>query len=278
MTAFADQAAVAIEHARLFQQTRTQLEALTAANRRLEELDRLRQEYLRNVSHEFRTPLTVIRGYAEYLGGAEEPDASAVRDATRIIVESCDRLIDMVETLIHVSRVEQGRAAETLNVRDLDLRQVAQGSVEILRNQLEKKRIALKFEFPSDTLGVQGDGELLQQVVRKLVDNAAKYSRAGGPVVVRGRAGDDCVLLEVEDRGIGIPPEHVPRIFEKFYMVDGGLTRRTGGSGVGLYLVREILRLHGGSVEVRSQPGEGSLFCVRLPRVFKGAAHRPAAV
>jgi signal transduction histidine kinase len=102
------------------------------------------------------------------------------------------------------------------------------------------------------------------------VENAVKYSPPGQGVHVRGRADGDGLLLEVQDSGIGIPPEHVPRIFEKFYMVDGGITRRAGGTGVGLYLVREIVRLHGGRLDVASRPGQGSLFSVRLPR------HQPA--
>jgi two-component system phosphate regulon sensor histidine kinase PhoR len=103
-------------------------------------------------------------------------------------------------------------------------------------------------------------------VVRKLVDNAVKYSRSGGRVEVRARLEEGNVLLEVEDVGIGIPAEHLDRIFEKFYTVDGGLDRRAGGAGVGLYLVREIVRLHEGTVRVESRPGHGSLFAVRLPR------------
>src|SRR6185369_8239111 len=107
---------------------------------------------------------------------------------------------------------------------------------------------------------------LLQQVVRKLVDNAVRYNRAGGRASVRGRLLETELLLEFEDAGIGIAAEHLPRIFEKFYTVDGGLDRRAGGAGVGLYLVREIVRLHGGRVDVESRPGQGSLFSVRLPR------------
>jgi signal transduction histidine kinase len=112
---------------------------------------------------------------------------------------------------------------------------------------------------------VQGDPVLLDHLVRKLVDNALKYSDAGGKVVVRGWTEGPFGALDVEDGGVGIPAEHIPRIFDKFYMVDGGLTRRRRGAGVGLYLAREIVRLHHGTIEVDSRLGVGSVFRVRLP-------------
>jgi PAS domain S-box-containing protein len=270
MAAFADLTAVAIDHSRLFHETRHHLSELQAANKRLEELDRLRQEYLRNVSHEFRTPLTVIRGYAEYLAGAGEPGSAGIGPIMSVIVESCDRLIDMVDTLIEVSRVEHGMAGATLRVRPLDLRAVAASALETQRASAQRREIELVTEL-DEPLAVEGDADLLVQVVRKLVDNALKYSGPRSRVVVRGTADAEGARLEVEDEGIGMAAEHLPRIFDKFYMVDGGLTRRVGGTGVGLYLVREIVKLHGGAVAVRSEPGRGSLFSVRLPRSFAGA-------
>jgi two-component system phosphate regulon sensor histidine kinase PhoR len=274
MSAFADQAAVAIDNARLLDQGRQHLERVVEANRQLEELDRLRREYLRNVSHEFRTPLTVIRGYAEFLENAKA-DARTVSDVMRVIVESCDRVIDLVDTLIEVSRVEQEDAARTLQLQELDLKELAEASLEPLRQTADRKSVCLDLDFPVERrLLVNGDRGLLGHLVRKLVDNAVKYSPAGARVLVRGGRDGDDLTLEVEDFGIGIPAEHVPRIFEKFYMVDGGITRRAGGSGVGLYLVREIVRLHHGHVDVESRPGHGSVFRIRLPRHTFGEAAR----
>jgi signal transduction histidine kinase len=189
----------------------------------------------------------------------------------RILVESCDRVIDLVDTLIEVSRVEQGTPRETLHLQSLDVRDLALTSLEPLRPVAEKKGITVDLDVPEEGLTVTGDGGLLLQVVRKLVDNAVKYSPRGSRVTVRARGEADTLALDVEDSGIGIAPEHLPRIFEKFYTVDGGLARRVGGTGVGLYLVREILRLHNGTVEVRSQPGRGSVFSVRLPRDLRAA-------
>jgi PAS domain S-box-containing protein len=276
MGAFADQAAVAIENARLFEDARSHLAGVVEANRRLEDLDRLRQGYLRNVSHEFRTPLTVIKGYAEFLMETGSPGPEGLRDVMRILVESCDRVIDLVDTLLEVSRVEQEEAERILEVQTLDLRELAAASLDPVRPAAERKGVSLDLEFSGDSMELEGDRGLLRQVVRKLVDNAVKYSPPGARVAVRGRARGEELALEVEDRGIGIAEEHLPRIFEKFYMVDGGVTRRLGGTGVGLYLVREIVRLHHGEVDVQSLPGQGSVFSVRLPRRIKPAPSRAA--
>jgi len=276
MAAFADQAAVAIENARLFEEARLHLATTEQANARLEELDRLRRQYLRNMSHEFRTPLTVIKGYVEYLLGSGAPDPRGLREVLTVMGESTDRVIDLVDTLIEVSRVEQGTPQETLQVQSVDIRDLAVSSLEPLRAVAEKKDIAIDLDFPSEGLTMKGDGGLLLQVMRKLVDNAVKYSPNGSRVVIRGRGEDDALSLEVEDFGIGIPLEHLPRIFEKFYTVDGSMTRRVGGTGVGLYLVREIVRLHNGSVEVTSRPGQGSVFSVRLPRDFQATGSQTA--
>ena len=265
MAAFADQAAVAIDNARLLEDARAHLTSVVDANRRLEELDRLRRDYLRNVSHEFRSPLTIIKGYAESLMETGPP-AEGLREAMRVIAEGCDRVIDLVDTLIEVSRVEQDGAEETLLLQRLDLREVAEASLDGLRASADRKGVAVSLEFPDDGLSLEADRGLLHQLVRKLVDNAVKYSARGQRVLVRGRADGDVLTLEVEDRGIGIGADHVGRIFEKFYMVDGSTTRRAGGTGVGLYLVREIVRLHHGTVAVESRPGQGSTFRVRLPR------------
>jgi PAS domain S-box-containing protein len=275
MTLLADQAAVAIENARLYDQARTSLAQVTEANEQLEQLDELRQQYLRNVSHEFRTPLTVIKGYTEYLMQTGMPDARSFSEILRILVESSDRLIDMVDTLLEVSRVEQGTPGETLRLQPVEMRDLIVGSIADLRTAAERRQIELALSLPESSLLIQGDLGLLQQVVRKLVDNAVKYSQNGGRVEIRARVEAAYFVLEVEDLGIGIPPEHLPRIFEKFYTVDAGLARRAGGAGVGLYLVREIVRLHNGTVAVDSRPGKGSRFSVRLPREPLGSRSEP---
>lgn len=263
--------AVLAEHEAVRREQADALARLRESELQLAELDRMRREYLRNVSHEFRTPLTVIKGYSEFLVDAPAAASPAVKDVMRVVVDSCDRVIDMVDTLIDVSRIEQENGGRALELATLDLKEVTAAAVESLRPAAERKNVALQLELRGP-LRLTGDRGLLQQAVRKLVDNAVKYSAPGGRVVLRGREEGQAVALEVEDSGIGIAAEHVSRIFEKFYMVDGGVSRRAGGTGVGLYLVREIVRLHDGTVEVHSRPGQGTRFSVRLPRASGAAA------
>jgi signal transduction histidine kinase len=250
---------------RMENEAREHLGREKGAYQRLEDLDRLRTQYLNNVSHEFRTPLTVIRGYGEHLMNEGPPVDGSLPEVMRVIVESCDQIIDMVDTLIEVSRIEQ-EGESTLEVRLLNLHDLVESSVDPLRLRAAKKGVELTVDFPGEALRVSGDASLLDHLVRKLVDNAVKYSPPGGRVVVRGRSEAEAGTIEVEDAGIGISAEHIPHIFDKFYMVDGGLTRHRRGAGVGLYMAREIVRLHKGEIEVRSRPGEGTVFSVRLPR------------
>jgi two-component system, OmpR family, phosphate regulon sensor histidine kinase PhoR len=230
-----------------------------------EELDLLRREYLRNVSHEFRTPLTVIRGYAEYLLGAEDLDGERLREVAAVLLESTDRVIDLVDTLIDVGRLEQAAARDSLPMESVDLAQLARSAAGAIRVAAEKKQLDLELVLPDRPLWVRGDGSLLLQMLRKLLDNAIKYSGPSSRVTVRGRCGAGWQVLEVEDRGVGISREHLSRIFDKFYMVDGSLARQARGTGVGLYLVREIARMHQGMVDVTSEVGAGSCFTVSLP-------------
>jgi len=230
-----------------------------------EELDLLRREYLRNVSHEFRTPLTVIRGYAEYLLGAEDLDEGRLREVAAVLLESTDRVIDLVDTLIDVGRLEQAVARDSVPMESVDLAQLARSAIGSVRAAAEKKQLELALVLPDRPLWVRGDGSLLLQMLRKLLDNAVKYSGPSSRVTVRGRCDAGRQVLEVEDRGVGISQEHLSRVFDKFYMVDGSLARQARGTGIGLYLVREIARLHQGTVEVNSEVGTGSCFTVSFP-------------
>lgn len=230
-----------------------------------EDLDRLRRDYLSNVSHQFRTPLTLIRGYGEYLLGTDGGDPATIQAAARVILDSTDRVIDLVDTLIDVGRLEQVAAQDTLSDDSVDLAQLARSAVRDANTRAEKKHIQIELEVPAVPSWVLGDGALLLQMLRKLLDNAIKYSSASARVVVRCRSDGVWHILEVEDEGIGMAAEHLPKVFDKFYMVEDGLARRGSGAGVGLYLVREIARLHGGMVEVSSEPDRGSVFTVKLP-------------
>lgn len=235
------------------------------ANARLEDLHRLRDEYLRNVSHEFRSPLTVIRGYAEFVRDQGVPSDTSLRDVMGVLLDSSDQMIDMVDTLLEVSRIEQGETGRRLDIRNVALGELLETALASVRGLAEKKDATIDISLPPEPLEVAGDPSLLAHALRHLLSNALKYGPARGTVSIRGQSRDGVAVLEVEDQGIGISPEHLPHIFEKFYVADGGLDRRRGGAGVGLYLAREIVRLHQGTIEVMSQPGRGSVFRVTLP-------------
>ncbi len=243
---------------------------IAEALHRVQELDRLRDEYMRNVSHEFRTPLTVIRGYVEYLHDSDGSlDAGSVRSICETVLESCDRVIELVDTLLEVGRVEGGPAERARQLAELDLvsllRCVAQDTSSRSHDGCE-----VGLELPQSALTLKADKTLLSRAIRQLLDNAIKFSPPGAGVVLRaGEDGDD-VFCEVEDLGPGIAPQDQERIFEKFVMLDAGLDRRGSGTGVGLYLAREAVRLHRGSLEVDSEPGRGSVFKILLPRFPEG--------
>jgi signal transduction histidine kinase len=242
------------------------------ANDRLEELHRLRDEYLRNVSHEFRSPLTVIRGYAEFVRDQGVPSDSSLPDVMRVMLDSCDQMIDMVDTLLEVSRIERGETGRRLDVRPVAIDEILETALASVRGLAEKKDATIDISLPAEPLRVAGDASLLAHALRHLLSNALKYGPPRGTISVRGQIRDGVAVLDVEDQGIGIAPEHLPHIFEKFYVADGGLDRRRGGAGVGLYLAREIVRLHQGTIEARSHPGRGSVFSVTLPRPSPAAS------
>jgi two-component system, OmpR family, sensor kinase len=228
------------------------------AERRASE-DRLRR-FVADASHELRTPLTAIRGYAELFrrGAAERPEDLA--RAMRRIEEESARMGGLVEDLLLLARLDQGRPLERSSV---DLVPVAADAIADLR-VLEPDR-PVSFEHP-DTLAVTGDEARLRQVVGNLLDNARRHTPAATPVHVRLGAHDSGIRLEVADEGPGLSPGEAERVFERFYRSDPARARATGGAGLGLSIVAAIVTAHGGSVEAGAGPdGRGAHFVVDLP-------------
>jgi two-component system phosphate regulon sensor histidine kinase PhoR len=231
----------------------------------------MRRDFVANVSHELKTPLAAIRGYAETLrDGALDDEATARRFTDRLIWQ-CRRLQALLDDLLTLSRLESvGQAAER---EPVDLSALAQRTVEMLSAAAREKRIRL--EVRDEGLPrLPGDADGMERLLVNLLDNAIKYNRPEGEVVVRlARAGGQA-LIEVSDTGIGIPPDALARIFERFYRVDKGRAREEGGTGLGLAIVKHLAQSHGGHVEVDSRMGRGSTFRVYLPL---GAAEPPAS-
>ena len=236
---------------------------------RMEEMDRQRQAYLSNVSHELRTPLTVVQGYIEALLSGVGTDQG--QQYLRIAQEQSQRLGRMIEEVLEVARLERGVAQRHLLWNPVALGLTVGRVVRTLRQEAALKDIALTESVEADLPTLTGDERLLQLLVMNLIENALKFSARGGQVDVTLCAGPECLVLRVRDRGIGIPADVQGRIFEKFFMVDGGATKARSGAGIGLYLAREVVAIHDGEIAVDSRPGEGACFEVRLPLQPRGA-------
>jgi len=252
LAAIADQAAVAVE------KTRLQREA--TETRALHRLNMLKAEFVSTVSHELRSPLTPIVGFSELLS-ATAVDSGRVRDMGAEILRHAQRMQRLVDDLLDVSHMEAGHFR--LDMVDVDLNALLERTVAETARQTDRHRVVY---HPSATLPVvRGDPLRLRQVLDNLLTNAIKYSPDGGRIDVVTCQGDSEVTIAVRDDGIGLPPDKIGRLFEKFYRVDNALAHRVRGSGLGLAIVKHIVDAHGGRVWVESELGRGSTFTFSLP-------------
>ena len=260
----ADQVGVSVAHARAQAETRRRMEALA-------ELDRAKTAFFSNVSHELRTPLTLILGPVEdRLANTQEPLPPREHAWVELVRRNAQRLEKLVNTLLEFARHEEGRARATF--QPMDLAALTREFASLFESAAQRAGLSLTVDCPPLPETVWVDPEAWEKIVLNLVSNAVKYTHTGG-ITVRLLTAGATVLLEVEDTGEGIPPEELPHVFERFYRVRGAFSRSHEGSGIGLALVRELARMHGGGVSVESQPGQGSRFTVRVPL---GKAHLPA--
>ncbi|HLW46855.1 MAG TPA: ATP-binding protein [bacterium] len=227
--------------------------------------DTVRREFVANVSHELRTPLTSVRALAEALaGGAAQDREAGPRFLERIMAE-IDRLTLLVNDLLDLSAIESGSAKSEMEA--VALGDVIDDVLTKFRPMADRRGIALRGGGTSTgPLRAWADRSRVTQAVANLVDNAIKYTQDGGTVTVEEEARNGMVAISVADTGIGIAPEHLPRIFERFYRVDRSRSRSLGGTGLGLSIVKHIATSHGGDVEVRSVEGRGTRFSLLLPR------------
>jgi two-component system, OmpR family, phosphate regulon sensor histidine kinase PhoR len=229
---------------------------------RLKRLERTREEFVANVSHELRTPLSLIKGYVETLLDGARDNPEVAERFLRIIERNAQRLDLLIQDLLTISALESGRV--TLNLQPVALRELADKVFVDLKRRADTKDARLVNQLPE--LSVTGDEDRLEQVLANLVDNAIKYGRAGGTVIVGGRTADDGKAeVFVQDDGPGIPPESLERVFERFYRIDKARSREQGGTGLGLSIVKHIVQSHGGTVWARSELGQGTTFFFTLP-------------
>jgi len=220
--------------------------------------------FVSTVSHELRTPITLIKGYAGTLNREDvqwNPDV--FKESLTVIEEEADRLNALVDNLITASKLQARRELD-INPDATKLDEVAARSVE--RFATQSTGHTLKLDFPEDYPMIHADEVRLRQVIDNLVSNAIKYSPSGGEITVGGRYMDEEVTLFVRDEGVGMTEAEQENLFQRFYRVDNALSRKTEGTGLGLYLSRAIVEAHGGSIHVESKPNHGSTFFVTLPR------------
>jgi signal transduction histidine kinase/HAMP domain-containing protein len=266
LAVLANNAAIALENTRLFEQEKETV-------RRLRELDAMKSDFLATVQHELRTPLTAILGMSDLLEMCWEMwDDAPKLEAVHDIQLAAKNLYDIVETLIDFSLLE----ADTLGLNPTQAR--VRSAVEQAVNQVSERikgglSVSLDLDIPEDA-EVYADPDRFLQVMRALVDNAVKFTPKGGHVRVRtGQNGSaDKLRVDVVDDGMGIPPDALPRIFERFYQVDNSATRKYGGTGMGLALVQRLVHAHGAEVEVESEPGKGTRFSLIWPARAAAAA------
>lgn len=226
-------------------------------------LEDMRTEFVANVSHELRTPLTSIRGFLETLLNGTIEDTVTTRHFLEIMSKETERLTRLIDDLLNLSKIEERRVVHRW--QQIQLTDTINRVVTMFRSQAGDKNLDVITDIPPKLPFIQGDPDMLAQVLINLVDNAIKYTPAGGQIIIRARVAEENVKVEVEDTGIGIPPENLPRIFERFYRVDKARSRELGGIGVGLAIVKHVIRAHGGKVGVESTAGKGSTFTFTLP-------------
>lgn len=231
-------------------------------------IERMKTAFISTVSHELRTPLTSIKGFISTLLADKEGfyDHATQLEFFRIIDTECDRLTRLIEDLLNVSRIEQGKAMQ-LNLEDVDIPALSEKVIAAQRAYTSPERHQLATDFPADFPLVEADSDKIDQILTNLVNNAIKYSPQGGKVTVAGKVceADQTVVLRVSDQGMGIPRDHIKKVFERFHRVDNRDNREIGGTGIGLFLVKSLSEAHHGVASIESELGKGSTFIVTLP-------------
>jgi two-component system phosphate regulon sensor histidine kinase PhoR len=231
---------------------------------RVRQLENIRREFVANVSHELKTPITSIKGYIETLQEGAIKDKQNASRFLEIIAKQADLLNALIDDLLSLSKIEQEAERGQIQLADGNVRRIIDAAIAAYEAKASERRINVTL-YCKDEVIVKANARLLEQAVGNLLDNAIKYSEVGNSVDVKIVKNKGEVAVEVNDHGPGIAPEHLPRIFERFYRVDKGRSRELGGTGLGLAIVKHIIQAHGGRVTVESTLGKGSTFTLYLP-------------
>jgi two-component system phosphate regulon sensor histidine kinase PhoR len=231
---------------------------------RIHQLENMRREFVSNVSHELKTPITSIKGFVETLldGSIHSPEES--KKFLEIIAKHTSRLNAIIEDLLNLSRIEQEIESDHIIKEVGSIKMVLAAAAAACQSKADEKQTALVIDC-DDALTATINAALLEQAVINLIDNAVKYSDPHKMVAIKAHRSDGGIIITVRDEGCGISAEHLPRIFERFYVVDKARSRKVGGTGLGLAIVKHIINAHGGKVSVESEIGKGSIFTITLP-------------
>lgn len=223
------------------------------------DIEKIKKDFIVNASHELRTPLTAIKGFVETL---EEKLDAENRDHLEIIKKNTDRLINIVNDLLLLSGLEEKDAK--LEIELVDVPVLVESIAKIFQQKILEKKLDLQVQKSDNIPSIEGDPYKLEQMFINLIDNAVKYTERGNIQIEFGKAGEK-LLITIRDTGIGIPAEHLPRIFERFFVTDKARARKLGGTGLGLSIVKHIILLHRGEVTVESTPGKGTAVVIAIP-------------
>jgi len=226
----------------------------------IKNLERMKKSFVANISHELRTPLTAIKGFVETI---EEEEEIKNTQYLEIIKRHTDRLMSIVSDLLLLSELEQ--PGNALEIGEVNLVNLAENILKVFEQGAKAKGLTLKLTVGQDLQPIQADPFKLEQMFINLLDNAIKYTEKGGVAISLTQA-DEKSIVEIQDSGIGIPGTHLPRIFERFYVVDKSRSKKLGGTGLGLSIVKHIVLLHGGTIDAESSLGTGTKFTIVLPR------------
>ena len=241
-------------------------EQLFSANEKLTEIDRLKSEFLANVTHELKSPLVTALGYSDrILNEKLGPTTHRQRNALEVSKRNLIRLRVLIEEILDFSRLEAG--VGKFKMEQVDLKDLADTAFGDLALKARERNIALAPDLPAMAALAKGDKLKLTQAIVNLLDNAIKFSREGTKVDFSIKADNGHWHIQIKDRGVGIEPEHLPRLFQRFSQADGSISRPYNGVGLGLVIVKRIVEAHDGEVWLESQPGAGTTAHIRLPRV-----------
>ena len=232
----------------------------------LKKLEQVRRDFVANVSHELKTPITSIKGFSETLLDGAMDDREALRQFLNIILQESERLQTLIQDLLDLSKIEQ--QGFNLSVEKVNVITIINEVITIVNRKAEEKNISILFEKDMEPIIIEADPYRLKQIFINIVSNALAYTTNNGSVAIKVTNDSSKVYIDIEDTGIGIEQSEIPRIFERFYRVDRARSRNSGGTGLGLAIVKHLVEAHKGLVTVQSEVGKGSVFRFEFNKKF----------